>query len=123
MNETLEFHRGDVVLIQFPFITDISKKKERPAVVIQNDMGNRFGSNLIVAAISSQIPGRKYPFHFWIQLGSPEADGTGIERDSIVHAEIIMTVPKTSVIRHLGRFGETAMQAIDECIKVSLALM
>jgi mRNA interferase MazF len=122
MNETLEFHRGDIVLIQFPFITDASRKKDRPAVVIQNDFGNRFGSNLIVAAISSQIPSRKYPFHFWVQVGSPEADGTGIQRDSIVHTEIIMTVPKTSVIKHLGRFSETAMQTIDECIKISLAL-
>ncbi|HGJ66380.1 TPA: type II toxin-antitoxin system PemK/MazF family toxin, partial [bacterium] len=109
-------------LIQFPFITDTSKKKERPVVVIQNDFGNRFGSNIIVAAISSQIPSRKYPFHFWVQVGSADADGTGIQRDSIVHAEIIMTVPKTSVIRHLGRFNETAMKAIDECIKISLAL-
>ena len=108
MNEASEFHRGDVVLIQFPFITDTSKKKDRPAVVIQNDFGNRFGSNLIVAAISSQIPSRKYPFHFWVQLDSPESDG--------------MTIPKTSIIRHLGRFNETAMKAIDECIKISLAL-
>jgi mRNA interferase MazF len=123
MNEASEFHRGDIVLIQFPFITDTSKKKDRPTVVIQNDFGNRFGSNLIVAAISSQIPSRKYPFHFWVQVGSADADGTGIQRDSIVHAEIIMTIPKTSVIRHLGRFNETAMKAIDECIKISLALI
>jgi len=122
MNEPMEFHRGDVVLIQFPFITDISKAKHRPAVIIQNDVGNRFGSNLIVAAISSQIPSRKYPFHFWVQAGSPEADGTGIQKDSIIHTEIIMTIPKTSVIKHLGQFSKAAMLAIDECIKVSLAL-
>jgi len=122
MNEIMEFRRGDIVFIPFPYITNFSKTRERPVVVIQNDIGNRFSPNLIVAAISSQIPSREYPIHFLVRQDSPEAEGTGLRRDSIVQTEIILTVPKTSVTKRLGRFNDAAMSAIDRCIRISLAL-
>ncbi len=122
MNEMREFRRGDVVLIPFPYITDFSQTRERPAVIIQNDVGNRFSPNLIVAAISSQIPGKEYPIHFLVRKGSKEAEGTGLQKDSIVQTEIILTIPKTSVTRCLGRFNNVAMNTIDQRIRVSLAL-
>lgn len=122
MNEAREFRRGDIVLTTFPYITDPSKAKERPAVIIQNDIGNRYSSNLIVAAISSQTPDRKYPFHFWVRLGSPHAKGTGLRKDSIVHTEIILTIPKTNITKCIGRFGDNAMRVIDQCLRISLAL-
>ena len=78
MNEIREFRRGDVVLIPFPYITDFSKTGERPAVIIQNDVGNRFSPNLIAAAISSQIPRKEYPIHFLVRRGSFEAEGSGL---------------------------------------------
>jgi mRNA interferase MazF len=122
MNETRVFRRGDVVLTHFPYITEPSAFKERPAVIIQNDMGNRFSANVIVASISSKVPDRKYPFHFWVRIGSPEAKGTGIERDSVVQAENILTISKSNIIKHIGRFSDKAMRQIDECLRVSLGL-
>ena len=122
MNEVRVFRRGDVILLHFPYITEPSVSKERPAVIIQNDMGNRLRSNIIVASISSKVPSRKYPFHFWVQMGSPEAEGTGIERDSVVQTENILTIPKSNVIKHIGRFSDDAMRQIDKCLRVSLDL-
>jgi len=122
MNEKMIFRRGDVVLAHFPYITEPSTFKERPVVIIQNDMGNRYSSNLIVASISSKIQDHKYPFHFLVQMGSPDAEGTGIERDSIVHTEIIFTIPKADVIKRIGRFSDDAMRRINKCLQVSLGL-
>ena len=45
-----------------------------------------------------------------------------MDRDSVVHADILLTVPKRNVIKVLGRFSDVAMQAIDECLRVSLGL-
>ena len=123
MSEMREFRRGDIVLTRFPYITDPEKSKERPAVVIQNDVGNRFSQNLIVAAISSQMPAREYPIHFWVPVGSPQWEGTGLHRDSVVKTEIILTIPKKSVTRIVGRFGEAAIDSIDACLRVSLGLL
>jgi mRNA interferase MazF len=122
MNEAKVFRRGDVVLTHFPYITESSASKERPAVIIQNDMGNRFSPNVIIASISSKVPDREYPFHFLVRVGSPEAEGTGIERDSVLQTENILTISKSNVIKHIGRFSDDAMQRIDECLRVSLDL-
>jgi len=123
MNEAKVFRRGDVVLTHFPYITEPSASKERPAVIIQNDIGNRFRSNVIAASISSKIPNREYSFHFLVRIGSPEAEGTGIERNSVVQTENILTIPKSNVIKRIGRFNDDAMRQIDECLKISLGLL
>ena len=118
----MEFRRGDVVRIAFPFIQDFSKSKERPAVVIQNDVGNAFGDNLILAAITSHVPEQEYPVHYRVYAGSPVAKEAGLELDCVVKAEMIITVPKSAVIERLGRFPPEAMAEIDTCLRVSLEL-
>lgn len=122
MSDERVFRRGDVVLVSLPYVTDPARTKVRPAVIIQNDVGNRFSPNLIVAAISSQLPKRQYPTNLIVRQGSPEAEGTGLDRDSVVQAEVILTIPKSSVVKRLGRFNDVAMRAIDQCIEVSLSL-
>ena len=117
MNETSSLHRGDVVLVPFPFITDFSQSKPRPALVIQNDVGNRFSPNLIVAAISSKVPAKDYPTNHRLRAGT-----AGLDRDSVVLGSVVLTIPQSSVLRRLGRLDEADMQAVDACLRVSLAL-
>ncbi|GFP23826.1 hypothetical protein HKBW3S09_01291, partial [Candidatus Hakubella thermalkaliphila] len=50
MSKEQTFCRGDVVLVSFPYVTEPTRTKVRPAVIIQNNVGNRFSPNLIVAA-------------------------------------------------------------------------
>lgn len=119
----IAIHRGDVVLVNFPFIQDFSKSKKRPALVIQqNDVGNRFSSNTIVLAISSKLPSRIYPIHYKIIANTPIGKDAGLTKDSIVQAEIILTIPQTLISKKLGSLPSTAMDQIEKRIKVSLAL-
>ena len=122
MSEGHPFHRGDIVLVAFPYVTDPARTKVRPAVIIQNNVGNRFSPNLIVAAISAQLPRREYPTNLIVRHGSPESQGTGLDRSSVVQAEVILTIPKASVVQRLGQFNDVVMRAIDLCVKVSLGL-
>ena len=122
MGDTPAIRRGDVVLVSLPSVTDPARGKVRPAVVVQNDVGNRYGPNLIVAAVSSQLPTRAYPTNLVLRLGTPDAAGSGLDRDSVVQAEVILTVPKSSVLRHLGSLVPATLQAFDRCLKVSLGL-
>lgn len=89
---------------------------------MQNDVGNRFSPNLIVAAISSQLPRRPYPTSLIVRRGSPEAAGTGLDRDSVVQTEVLLTLPKNVVVGRLGRFSDQAQAQIDECLRISLGL-
>jgi mRNA interferase MazF len=55
MPSTTSFSQGDVVLVPFPF-TDLSAIKQRPALVLSPDRSNEVRPDLVVAAITSQIP-------------------------------------------------------------------
>jgi len=46
--------RGDVVILEFPYV-DGGRGKNRPAVVIQNDHDNQRLTNTVVAMISGNI--------------------------------------------------------------------
>jgi mRNA interferase MazF len=105
-----------------PLVTDPSQSKPRPGGVVQNDVGNRFSPNLIVATISSQLPRRTYPTNLLLRRGSPEAAGTGLDHDSVVQAENLLTISKKAVVHPLGRLNPHAMRAVDECLRVSLGL-
>lgn len=121
-DQTSAFRRGDVVLVSFPYVTDPAQSKVRPAIVIQNDVGNRFSPNVIVASISSQLPKRAYPTNLIVRANSPEAAGTGLDRDSVLQAEVIFTVPKAGVVRRLGQLSAVTQRAFDRCLAVSLGL-
>ncbi len=122
MTETPGFRRGDVVLARVQFTSDPAQAKWRPAVVIQNNVGNRYSANLIVAALSSRIPTRNYPTHVIVRRSDPGAARSGLDRDSVVHADLIMTIGKDSVVRTLGRLDDAVMDAVDTSLRVSLAL-
>jgi mRNA interferase MazF len=118
----MEFRRGDVVLIAFPYIQDFTKSKVRPAVVIQNDVGNAYSDNLILASISSAVPEKEFPVHYRIAAGTEIAKQAGLSVDCVVKAETIITIPKDRVIEILGHFPAEAMAEIDQRLRVSLAL-
>jgi mRNA interferase MazF len=118
----MELRRGDVVLIAFPYIQDFSRSKVRPAVVIQNDVGNAYGDNLILAAITSQVPEQEFPVHYRVYAGSRIAKEAGLTSDCVVKAETIITIPKARVIEKLGRFSPEALAEIDRCLRISLEL-
>jgi len=117
-----EIRRGDVVLVPFPYVTDVSKAKTRPALVIQNDIGNRFGSTVIVALISSSVPEKRYPMHYPISYPSPTAKAAGLRTSSVVKMETIVTLPKRAIIRRLGSLPKAAMDEVDGPLAFSLDL-
>lgn len=116
------YSRGDVVLVPFPYATDFAKAKSRPALVVQNDIANKYSPNLILALISSRVPRKVYPFHFHIHLGTDAAKKAGLDKDSIVKTEVIITIPKSSVMKRIGFLPAEAMSLVDQCLRISLSL-
>lgn len=118
----LEIRRGDVVLVPFPYVTDFRKAKTRPALVIQNDIGNRFGGSVIVALISSSLPAKAYPMHCPIPYPSAAARAAGLRQSSIVKMESIVTLPKRAILRKLGSLASETLHEADRALAFSLAL-
>jgi mRNA interferase MazF len=65
MPSTTTYRRGDVVLVPFPF-TDLSSAKQQPALVVSADAFNLTREDVLVAAITSQVPAQRAADEFMI---------------------------------------------------------
>lgn len=88
----------------------------RPALIIQNDVGNQFSPTTIVVAISTSRGGA-YPFQ--VSIGSQES---GLPIDSIVKCEQIRTIDQSRVGRLLGQLGSQKLEEVDVALHRSLGL-
>jgi len=89
----------------------------RPALIIQNDIGNRTSTTTIIAAITSKIYNVEYPFH--VQISSKES---GLSKDSTVKLEQIRTISVDRLISLTGSLSPEKMLEVDEAILSSLGL-
>jgi mRNA interferase MazF len=87
----------------------------RPAVVLQNDVGNRHAATTIVAAITSTI--KAYPVTVVLKRG----DG-GVRQPSMINLAQILTVDKARLRERLGALPPERIGEVDEAITVSLGL-
>jgi len=91
--------------------------KVRPAVVIQNDIGNQYSPTVIVAAITS---GEQARFDVNVAVKAPEG---GLSRDSLILLNQIRTVDKSRLSRYWGHLTPDTMTGVDQALKISLGLV
>ncbi len=107
--------RGEVWLVNWNPARGSEQAGRRPALVIQNDIGNEKAPTTIVAAISGSI--RIYPMN--VEINPPEG---GLDCPSIIKTSQILTVAKKRLEKRLGRLSQDSMQDVDKAIKLSLSL-
>ena len=107
--------RGEIWLVNFNPAQGSEQKGIRPALIIQNDIGNEFSPVTIVAAISSVI--KAYPIN--VEIKSSES---GLEKDSVVKLNQIRTVDKKRLIRKLGEVTSSKIKAVNSSLMLSLEL-
>lgn len=87
----------------------------RPALIVQNDVGNQHAPTTIVAAITSTL--RIYPVTVILERGEG-----GVARRSAVNLSQIFTIDKDRLRRRLGALSAERMERVDQAIRVSLDL-
>ena len=116
-NEQKVFRKGD---IYFCNIIDVGGSVQcglRPALILQNDIGNKYSPTLIVAPITSVTKKKDLPTH--IILGSR----FGLKEDSMVMLEQIITVDKIVHVRnYIGRVDDRSIREINNALNISLGL-
>lgn len=119
----IEVRRGDVVLIAFPFIAqDQIQRKWRPALVVQADRYNRRRTAVIIAAVTSTRAHAQLPCKVPVAQESPEGRQAGLKLDSVVDCQTLATVPRSEIVRRLGRFPPALMRRIDHALQNALGL-
>ena len=108
--------RGEVWLVNWNPARGSEQAGRRPAIVIQNDIGNDKAATTIVAAISSTV--RDYPMN--VRIRPPEG---GLERPSIIKTSQILTISKERLEKRIGSLSQERMDEVDGAIKLSLSLV
>ena len=112
-----EIKRGDIWLVNLDPTIGHEIKKSRPAVVIQNDVGNKYSLVTIVAPLTSQNLEKVYPFEVLLTKKNP-----GVVKDSKVLLNQIRAIDKRRLLRRFGKVDGETLGEIDEAIKISLGL-
>lgn len=90
--------------------------KDRPVLVVQNDLGNRSSPETIVVTIRSDS-GKRYA------ILVPVVRGTGgVNRDSLIDTGHVLTIPQIGLGRRIGVMPPEVMKAVDQALRTSLAL-
>lgn len=110
--------RGEVYLVSFDPTVGAEIQKTRPALVLQNDVANRYSPITIVGAITSQFEEPLYPTE--VLTMAPEG---GLEVDSVVLLNQIRSIDSARLIRRLGKLTPETMRRVDRALMVSLGLV
>lgn len=110
--------RGDVWLVNLDPTIGHEIKKPRPAVIIQNDLGNKYSPITIIAPVTSQSTEKIYPIEVLLTKRN-----SSLEKDSKILLNQIRAVDKRRLIRKIGRIDKEIMIKVDDAIKISLGLI
>lgn len=100
-----KYNKYDVIFGNFPDVDGSKQSGYRPAIVMQNNIGNRFSPTLIVLPLTKRIKNIEQPTHLLIENDSDN----GLAFNSMLLAEQITTIDKTKV-KKIGRIANRELQ-------------
>ncbi len=113
--------RGEIRLVDLDPARGSEANKRRPAVIVSNDAANTTAAKLqsgvlTVVPVTSNVE-RVYPFHVLLPAGT-----TGLTRDSKAQAEQVRSIAVERIDQLLGRVPPLLMDALNEALRLHLAL-
>ena len=109
--------RGDIYYADLSPVVGSEQGGIRPVLVIQNDIGNKYSTTGIAAAITSQINKAKMPTH--IELAAKDY---GLNKDSVILLEQIRTIDKRRLREKIGRIDDGLMASVNNALSISFGL-
>ena len=109
--------RGDIFWADLDPVKGSEQGKNRPVLIIQNDVGNEHSPVTIIACITTNLSRKDYPTNVFIS-----AKETGLTSDSVVLLNQIKTVDKSRLSKKAAHVPDYKMLEIDEALKISLDL-
>ncbi len=115
-------HRGDVVLLDYPFV-DGSGSKIRPALIVQSDTRNAKINQTIVAMITKNLSRIGIdPTQAHIDLTTSEGKPSGLRVNSAVVCGNLYSVHERHIVATVGRISGKLMHRVNDCLRAALEL-
>lgn len=109
--------RGELYWILFEPARGVEQSGRRPALVIQNDLGNEYAPYTVVAALTTTPIRKAFPFVVPI----PEGEGN-LSRISSVNCAQLLTVDKSRLESRIGTLSPETMSLVDAALRYQLDL-
>jgi len=121
--------RGEIYWVEFDPVKGSEQGGLRPALVVQNDTGNRFSPTTIVAAITRTLPPQPYPFVVVI-----EPQESGLPERRAVNCAQLATIQQAgpdarlrpprgeTTVFPIGQLSAAKMTEVDTALRYNLAL-
>jgi mRNA interferase MazF len=104
--------RGEVWWVNFDPSVGGEIQKERPAVIVSNDIANRLLNRVQVVPLTRNVE-RLFPSEAYVSVG-------GIQHKAL--ADQLTTVSKQRLTNKTGKISKADLQAVERVIKVQLDL-
>ena len=111
------YYRGDVYMADLGQGVGSEQGGSRPVVIVQNDTGNHFSPTVIAASITSRQRKHRLPTHVFLPISTE-----GLRCNSIVLLEQVRTIDRSRLGDYIGRLDETAMEAVNEALAISIGI-
>lgn len=108
--------RGEIYMVNFDPAKGSEIKKIRPAIIVSNDLCNKYSETITVVPLSSKID-KVYPFEILLKKGEG-----GLPLDSKAKANQIRTIDKSRVVKLLGILPAEVIEKVETAIKIHLAI-
>ena len=111
---TTNFHRGDVYRVDFGKAYGSIEGSVRPAVIVQNNLGNQHCPTLIVVPLTTQLKRTHLPVH--VVLTKED----GLPQTSLALCEQIITINKSQASAYLSCLSSRSMERVNKGLLVSI---
>lgn len=121
--------RGELYWVEFDPVKGSEQGGLRPALVVQQDIGNEHSPTTVVAAVTRTVPSKPYPF---VVVLEPAESGLG--QRCAVNCAQLATIQQTGPLsrfrpprgeerpRPIGRLRPSTMVAVDSALRYNLGL-
>lgn len=110
--------RGDIVWANLEGAIGSEQGEERPCVIMQNDIGNKYSPTTIVVPLTSQLKKINQPTHVIVE----KINAIGLDKDSMAECEQLRTIDKRRIIEKAGKIlSEEILENIFNACVLSLA--
>lgn len=114
--ESIRIRRGDIFYVDFGHQPGSRMHGVRPAMVVQNDIGNLHSPTTIVAAFTTEIKKIHQPTHVVVGPSS------GLPKQSMLMLEHLFTIDKHTVLSYVGTASEEFIDKVDKALAVSIGI-
>ncbi len=107
--------RGENYLVNLDPTIGAEINKTRPAVIISNDLNNKYSETVTIIPITSKVA-KVYPFEVILTSGTL----SGLEKKSKAKCSQIRTIDKCRLHKRMGRVSDSELEEIEKAIILHL---